>query len=34
VTLGDTYPEPIIDHAEARERTLAAYAGAREIAGA
>jgi deoxyribodipyrimidine photo-lyase len=30
VALGETYPEPIIDHAEARERTLAAYAAARE----
>jgi deoxyribodipyrimidine photo-lyase len=25
VVLGDTYPEPIIDHAFARERVLAAY---------
>ncbi len=25
VILGDTYPEPIVDHAFARERTLAAY---------
>ena len=25
VTLGDTYPEPIVDHAKARDRTLAAY---------
>ena len=25
VILGDTYPEPIIDHSEARDRTLAAY---------
>ncbi len=25
VTLGDTYPEPIVDHRAARERTLAAY---------
>jgi deoxyribodipyrimidine photo-lyase len=28
VTLGDTYPEPIVDHADARERTLAAYRAA------
>ena len=26
VTLGDDYPEPIVDHAEARVRALAAYA--------
>ncbi len=25
VTLGDTYPYPLVDHREARERTLAAY---------
>jgi deoxyribodipyrimidine photo-lyase len=25
VTLGDTYPEPIVDHADARGRALAAY---------
>ncbi|MFT7601575.1 MAG: deoxyribodipyrimidine photo-lyase [Acidimicrobiales bacterium] len=25
VILGDTYPEPIVDHAQARERVLAAY---------
>lgn len=25
VTLGETYPHPIVDHAEARERALAAY---------
>jgi deoxyribodipyrimidine photo-lyase len=29
VVLGDTYPEPIVDHADARERALAAYAAAR-----
>ncbi len=29
VTLGDTYPEPIVDHAMARERVLGAYAAAR-----
>ncbi len=28
VVLGATYPEPIVDHAEARERTLQAYAAA------
>ena len=28
VTLGDTYPEPIVDHAAARERVLAAYRAA------
>ncbi len=28
--LGEDYPVPIIDHAEARERTLAAYRSARE----
>ncbi len=26
VRLGETYPEPIVDHARARERALAAYA--------
>lgn len=26
VTLGTTYPRPVVDHAEARERTLARYA--------
>jgi deoxyribodipyrimidine photo-lyase len=31
--IGQDYPAPIIDHAWARERTLAAYARAREIAG-
>ena len=30
--IGEDYPAPIIDHAWARERTLAAYAHAREIA--
>jgi deoxyribodipyrimidine photo-lyase len=29
VTLGDNYPEPIVDHAMARERVLDAYAAAR-----
>jgi deoxyribodipyrimidine photo-lyase len=33
VVLGDDYPDPIVDHAEARERTLAAYGEAREAAG-
>jgi len=28
ITLGDTYPEPIVDHATARLRTLAAYRAA------
>ena len=26
VTLGDNYPHPIVDHVEARNRTLARYA--------
>lgn len=30
VTLGDSYPEPIVDHAEARDRAIAAYERARE----
>ncbi|MFZ4518264.1 MAG: cryptochrome/photolyase family protein [Microthrixaceae bacterium] len=30
VVLGDTYPHPLVDHAAARERTLAAYATARD----
>jgi deoxyribodipyrimidine photo-lyase len=25
VVLGENYPEPIVDHAQARERTLARY---------
>lgn len=29
VTLGSTYPFPIVDHSEARQRTLAAYEAAR-----
>ncbi|MDH3705148.1 MAG: DNA photolyase family protein [Acidimicrobiia bacterium] len=32
VTLGDTYPHPIVDHAAARERTLRAYAAAKDPA--
>ncbi len=32
VSLGDTYPHPIVDHAEARVRTLEAYALAKEQA--
>ena len=28
VALDDTYPYPIVDHAAARDRTLAAYAAA------
>ena len=31
VTLDDTYPSPIIDHAFARDRALAAYAAARQV---
>jgi len=30
VRLGDTYPKPIVDHAQARERTLARYAVVKE----
>jgi deoxyribodipyrimidine photo-lyase len=29
VRLGDNYPEPIVDHAEARRAALARYAAAR-----
>jgi deoxyribodipyrimidine photo-lyase len=25
VTLGKTYPEPVVDHAQARQRALAAF---------
>ncbi|MGB6228546.1 MAG: deoxyribodipyrimidine photo-lyase, partial [Litorimonas sp.] len=32
VVLGETYPEPIVDHKPARERVLAAYKDAREAA--
>ncbi|MGB3456137.1 MAG: deoxyribodipyrimidine photo-lyase, partial [Litorimonas sp.] len=32
VVLGETYPEPIVDHKPARERVLAAYKAAREAA--
>jgi deoxyribodipyrimidine photo-lyase len=28
IKLGEQYPGPIIDHAEARQRTLAAYSAA------
>jgi deoxyribodipyrimidine photo-lyase len=28
IVLGDTYPEPVVDHAEARERALGAYGAA------
>jgi deoxyribodipyrimidine photo-lyase len=30
VELGRLYPEPIVDHAQARARTLARYAGVRK----
>jgi deoxyribodipyrimidine photo-lyase len=33
VTLDDTYPYPIIGHAAARDRTLAAYAAATGASG-
>jgi len=29
ITLGETYPEPMVDHGVARQRTLAAYAAAK-----
>lgn len=29
--LGQAYPRPIVDHHQARERTLAAYAQAKEV---
>jgi len=29
VTLGDTYPRPLVDHKEARERALVALASIR-----
>ena len=32
VTLGATYPEPIVDHASARERSLAAFKTLRSAA--
>jgi len=32
ITLGETYPWPIVDHAMARDRTLAAYAAAKGTA--
>ncbi len=31
VTLGDTYPAPIVDHATARERVIAAFEAARDF---
>jgi deoxyribodipyrimidine photo-lyase len=31
-SIGNDYPPPIVDHAQARERTLAAYKQAREAA--
>ena len=33
VELGRSYPRPIVDHAEAREKTLARYAGIRKTKG-
>ena len=33
VALGTTYPEPIVDHATARQRALAAYEKMRQAAG-
>jgi deoxyribodipyrimidine photo-lyase len=30
ITLGDTYPEPMVDHAEARKRALAAFEAMKE----
>ena len=32
LTLGKTYPEPIVDHAQARETTLARYAVVKKAA--
>lgn len=32
ITLGETYPEPIVDHGKARERALAAYADVKKNA--
>ncbi|MFC5568439.1 FAD-binding domain-containing protein, partial [Rubellimicrobium aerolatum] len=34
VRLGETYPHPIVDHAQARERTLQRYAVVKEAAAA
>lgn len=34
VTLGDTYPEPVVDHGAARKRALAAYKSSRPTASA
>ena len=33
VALGETYPQPIVDHGLARARALAAFASMRESAG-
>ena len=33
IELGETYPEPIVDHAAARQRTLEAYGRARSLEG-
>jgi deoxyribodipyrimidine photo-lyase len=33
VELGNTYPNPIVDHAEARERTLLRYAVVKKKTG-
>ena len=33
ISLGDSYPEPIVDHSAARQRTLEAYGSARSRAG-
>ena len=30
ITLGKTYPKPVVDHSKARERALAAFAGTRQ----
>ncbi|MGO7653310.1 FAD-binding domain-containing protein, partial [Rhizobium ruizarguesonis] len=32
ITLGHTYPQPIVDHASARNRALAAYNAKRDAA--
>jgi deoxyribodipyrimidine photo-lyase len=33
VVIGKTYPAPVVDHAEAREKTLARYAVVKKNAG-